>query len=118
MAQQNMERSFGNKSKDLPFLTIPKSHAKMSEALSTPIPLTPASKPPSVCRGSDPPAIPPGSPDPVHDLPQALLDVGWRKFWSKREGRPYFFNKTTNQSLWEMPTLGSGEVSKLYFELT
>ncbi|RWS13563.1 phosphorylated CTD-interacting factor 1-like protein [Dinothrombium tinctorium] len=41
--------------------------------------------------------------DPVHDLPPYLLEKGWRKFWSKREKRPYFFNKLTNESLWEMP---------------
>lgn len=49
----------------------------------------------------------PGSPDPVHDLPMELLQAGWRKFWSKRENRPYYFNKLTNQSLWEMPPLPS-----------
>ncbi|GFR12269.1 mRNA [Trichonephila clavata] len=47
-----------------------------------------------------------GSNDPVHDLPPDLLQAGWRKFWSKRENRPYFFNKITNESLWEMPRLG------------
>lgn len=47
-----------------------------------------------------------GSSDPVHDLPPELLQAGWRKFWSKRENRPYFFNKVTNESLWEMPILG------------
>lgn len=47
-----------------------------------------------------------GSIDPVHDLPPELLQAGWRKFWSKRENRPYFFNKVTNESLWEMPRLG------------
>lgn len=47
-----------------------------------------------------------GSADPVHDLPPELLQAGWRKFWSKRENRPYFFNKLTNESLWEMPRLG------------
>ncbi|KAH7981075.1 hypothetical protein HPB49_021318 [Dermacentor silvarum] len=46
-------------------------------------------------------------PDPVHDLPAELLQVGWRRFWSKREGRPYFFNKLTNESLWEMPRLST-----------
>lgn len=51
----------------------------------------------------------PMSPDPVHDLPVELLQAGWRKFWSKRENRPYFFNKITNESLWEMPL--SGQVS-------
>ncbi|GFO20659.1 phosphorylated ctd-interacting factor 1 [Plakobranchus ocellatus] len=47
----------------------------------------------------------PLSPDPVHDLPPELLQAGWRKFWSRREGRPYYFNKVTNESLWEAPTL-------------
>lgn len=45
----------------------------------------------------------PMSPDPVHDLPVELLQMGWRRFWSKREQRPYFFNRNTNESLWEMP---------------
>ena len=43
--------------------------------------------------------------DPVHDLPEELLQMGWRKFWSRREQRPYFFNKITNESLWDMPQL-------------
>ena len=43
------------------------------------------------------------SSDPVHDLPPELLQQGWRKFWSRREGRPYYFNKVTNESIWEMP---------------
>nr|CAD7426340.1 unnamed protein product [Timema monikensis] len=30
-----------------------------------------------------------------HDLPPELLQQGWRKFWSKRENRPYFWNKLT-----------------------
>ncbi|XP_070536314.1 mRNA (2'-O-methyladenosine-N(6)-)-methyltransferase-like isoform X2 [Ptychodera flava] len=49
----------------------------------------------------------PTSPDPVHDLPEELLQAGWRKFWSKRERRPYYFNKNTNESLWDTPQLGS-----------
>ncbi|XP_067652155.1 mRNA (2'-O-methyladenosine-N(6)-)-methyltransferase-like [Haliotis asinina] len=55
----------------------------------------------------------PGSPDPVHDLPLELLQIGWRKFWSKRENRPYYFNKLTNQSLWEMPPLPSQQLPDL-----
>ncbi|XP_015785214.1 phosphorylated CTD-interacting factor 1 [Tetranychus urticae] len=43
--------------------------------------------------------------DPTHDLPPALFQQGWRVVWSKREQRPYYFNKTTNESLWEMPPL-------------
>lgn len=50
--------------------------------------------------------------DPVHDLPPELLQAGWRKFWSKRENRPYFFNLVTNESLWEMPILSP--VSRLF----
>jgi len=46
-----------------------------------------------------------GSPDPVHDLPPELLQAGWRRFWSRREARPYFFNKITHESLWEMPPM-------------
>ncbi|ESO96929.1 hypothetical protein LOTGIDRAFT_115378 [Lottia gigantea] len=52
------------------------------------------------------PSPTPSGSDPVHDLPPELLQAGWRKFWSKREGRPYFFNKLNNESLWEMPQLG------------
>ena len=53
----------------------------------------------------------PGS-DPVHDLPLELLQMGWRRFWSRRESRPYFFNKITNESLWDMPQIGNnGTVS-------
>lgn len=59
-----------------------------------------------------------GSPDPVHDLPPELLQIGWRRFWSKREGRPYFFNKLTNESLWEMPRLGVQHPAQQYDPLT
>ncbi|XP_064599168.1 mRNA (2'-O-methyladenosine-N(6)-)-methyltransferase-like [Liolophura sinensis] len=48
------------------------------------------------------------SPDANPDLAPALFQAGWRKFWSKREKRPYYFNKNTNESLWEMPPLDSG----------
>jgi phosphorylated CTD-interacting factor 1 len=39
------------------------------------------------------------------EMPPELLQQGWRKFWSKRENRPYFWNKLTGESLWEMPQL-------------
>ena len=55
----------------------------------------------------------PLSPDPVHDLPPELLAAGWRRFWSRREKMPYFFNKITNESKWEMPILGPGTVTML-----
>lgn len=60
-------------------------------------------------------SLPPSQPHPAnavghsgfmeHDLPPELLQQGWRKFWSKRENRPYFWNKLTGESLWEMPNL-------------
>lgn len=40
-----------------------------------------------------------------HDLPPELLQQGWRKFWSKRENRIYYWNKANGESLWEMPPL-------------
>jgi len=43
--------------------------------------------------------------DPVHDLPAELLTAGWRRFWSRREGRPYYYNKITAESRWETPAL-------------
>lgn len=39
-----------------------------------------------------------------------LIQAGWSKCWSKRENRPYYFNRFTNQSLWEMPVLGQHDV--------
>ncbi|XP_078249236.1 mRNA (2'-O-methyladenosine-N(6)-)-methyltransferase isoform X2 [Pogona vitticeps] len=55
----------------------------------------------------------PSSPQPVRlvqDLPDELVQAGWEKCWSKRENRPYYFNRFTNQSLWEMPVLGQHDV--------
>lgn len=37
------------------------------------------------------------------ELTSELVNQGWRKFWSKRENRPYYWNKITGESLWEMP---------------
>ena len=61
-------------------------------------------------NGSFPAASPgPLSPEQsanlVHNLPPELLNIGWRRFWSQREGREYFYNKFTQESLWEMPVL-------------
>ncbi|XP_010833343.1 PREDICTED: phosphorylated CTD-interacting factor 1 isoform X1 [Bison bison bison] len=55
----------------------------------------------------------PCSPKPirlVQDLPEELVHAGWEKCWSRRENRPYYFNRFTNQSLWEMPVLGQHDV--------
>lgn len=55
------------------------------------------------------PTTPQGAPanqnNMEYDLPFELTQQGWRKFWSKRENRPYFWNKLTGESLWEMPLL-------------
>merc|ERR1719249_438240 len=54
------------------------------------------------------PQTPSGAPPPTHqqfevDLPPELLQQGWRKYWSRRENRPYFFNRATGETLWDMP---------------
>lgn len=56
-----------------------------------PVPQTPAGAPP------------PGHPQFEVDLPPELLQQGWRKYWSRRENRPYFFNRANGETLWEMP---------------
>ena len=62
-----------------------------------PVPQTPAGAPP------------PGHPQFEIDMPPELLQQGWRKYWSKRENRPYFFNRANGQTLWEMPEMpGAG----------
>ncbi|KAE8575612.1 hypothetical protein XENTR_v10003888 [Xenopus tropicalis] len=52
----------------------------------------------------------PRPPRALTDLPDELVQAGWEKCWSKRESRPYYFNRFTNQSLWEMPVLGQHDV--------
>ncbi|CAK9834563.1 mRNA (2'-O-methyladenosine-N(6)-)-methyltransferase [Anthophora retusa] len=39
------------------------------------------------------------------ELSPELQQQGWKKFWSKRENRPYFWNKLTGESLWVIPPL-------------
>lgn len=55
----------------------------------------------------DSPAVPMSPNAPIHGmmdkLPMELVQQGWDKCWSKRENRPYFFNRNTNESMWEMP---------------
>ena len=58
-----------------------------------PVPQTPAGAPP------------PGHPQFEVDLPPELLQQGWRKYWSRRENRPYFFNRANGETLWEMPEM-------------
>ncbi|XP_014260004.1 phosphorylated CTD-interacting factor 1 [Cimex lectularius] len=39
------------------------------------------------------------------ELTPELIQQGWRKHWSKRENRPYFWNKLTGESFWEVPSM-------------
>ena len=66
----------------------------------SPVPHTPIQSPPSSHL--------PGSQGFETDMPHELLTQGWRKFWSRRENRPYFFNRMSGETLWEMPPLGGG----------
>lgn len=49
----------------------------------------------------------PNEPAPMfsgnEELHPDLVLQGWRKCWSKRENRHYFWNKSSGESLWEMP---------------
>lgn len=47
---------------------------------------------------------------PPSRLSDELVQAGWSKCWSRRENRPYYFNRFTNQSLWEVPVLGQHDV--------
>lgn len=46
-----------------------------------------------------------GASGPELDLHPELVAIGWRKFWSKRESRWYFWNCNSGESLWELPPL-------------
>ncbi|KTG44318.1 hypothetical protein cypCar_00009587 [Cyprinus carpio] len=59
----------------------------------------------------------PSTSKPIQELPDELIQAGWSKCWSKRENRPYYFNRFTNQSLWEMPVLGQHDVIIFYIIL-
>lgn len=73
-------------------VTIPPQGAIASSGPTTPTPQTPVSGP-----------QPSSAPVLETDLPHEMLVAGWRKFWSKREQRVYFWNRTTGESLWDMP---------------
>ena len=73
-----------------------------------------------------PSPVPSGAPPPDYpqfevDLPPELLERGWRKHWSRRENRAYFFNKETGENVWNQPEMlpepgktgASGNVKKL-----
>ncbi|GLH02986.1 Phosphorylated CTD-interacting factor 1 [Gryllus bimaculatus] len=87
---------------------IPHSHHHETVPVLVPTPIkmdgTIAHPPPGPQMPQTPHGVPAGG-FLEHDLPPELLQQGWRKFWSKREHRPYFWNKLTGESLWEMPLL-------------
>ena len=107
----------GGKGDNLETDKIIKEDTVTEQSEKSPLHISVTNHQPIIRQDSFPISPGPLSPDPVHDLPVELLQAGWRRFWSKREQRPYFFNKMTNESLWEMPQLGSG-VRPLLFDHT
>jgi phosphorylated CTD-interacting factor 1 len=97
----------------------------VAAAIATAVPKTPATAPAAtsnnqspqintaVAAGPQPQAPPnpnqnassqqPQAPEYGEELHPELVRQGWKKFWSKRENRPYYWNKVTNESLWETP---------------
>ncbi|XP_059473073.1 mRNA (2'-O-methyladenosine-N(6)-)-methyltransferase isoform X2 [Neocloeon triangulifer] len=74
-----------------------------------PTPMLPSTEPIPMIPGhvpGDGSVPPPGEPI-LAPLTPELMNIGWRQCWSKRENRPYFWNKVTNESLWETPVLKS-----------
>ncbi|KAM3850196.1 mRNA (2'-O-methyladenosine-N(6)-)-methyltransferase [Diretmus argenteus] len=65
---------------------------------------------PSGSASSQGPPLSPSTSSKPQELPDELVQAGWSKCWSKRENRPYYFNRFTNQSLWEVPVLGQHDV--------
>nr|XP_040059067.1 mRNA (2'-O-methyladenosine-N(6)-)-methyltransferase [Gasterosteus aculeatus aculeatus]XP_040059068.1 mRNA (2'-O-methyladenosine-N(6)-)-methyltransferase [Gasterosteus aculeatus aculeatus] len=66
--------------------------------------------PPLGSASSQGPPLSPSSTSKPPELPDELVQAGWAKCWSRRENRPYYFNRFTNQSLWEVPVLGQHDV--------
>ena len=54
--------------------------------------------------------------DQSKDLPEELLQMGWRKFFSNREKQCYYFNKNTKQSLWEPPPMPGQQQVRTYWK--
>ena len=93
-----------------PLKIMPTTPAAGTPVVGAPAtPVTPGTAPPPNVITPAPPGQP-ASPVSAFetDLPPELLTQGWRKFWSRRENRPYFFNRVTGETLWEMPPTGGG----------
>uniref|UniRef100_A0A8C5EM09 mRNA (2'-O-methyladenosine-N(6)-)-methyltransferase n=1 Tax=Gouania willdenowi TaxID=441366 RepID=A0A8C5EM09_GOUWI len=65
---------------------------------------------PTGTTSSQGPPLSPSTASKTPELPDELVQAGWSKCWSRRENRPYYFNRFTNQSLWEVPVLGQHDV--------
>lgn len=84
-------------------LTNSQSHDHLpSSSPLSPGPLTPT-KPIPPDAGLTPTSPPGPMVNYNEELSTELVNQGWRKFWSKRENRPYFWNKMMGKSVWEMP---------------
>uniref|UniRef100_A0A1B0DCL7 Uncharacterized protein n=1 Tax=Phlebotomus papatasi TaxID=29031 RepID=A0A1B0DCL7_PHLPP len=90
-----------------PIVTTPSSSQIPDPGTLTSPPATPTkpslTSPPPEAVAHTPQGAPLASPVYTEELHPDLIAQGWRKFWSKRENRPYFWNKATNESLWEPP---------------
>lgn len=64
---------------------------------SSTVPTTPTKSTPTDVGAQLPPNAIFGVNEELHP------DSQWRKCWSKRENRHYFWNKSTGESLWEIP---------------
>lgn len=78
-------------------------HVGGPHALKVQLPPPGSSGGPSTPTPVTPVGTPMGGPVVETDLPPDMLAAGWRKFWSKREQRIYFWNRASGESLWDMP---------------
>lgn len=82
---------------DSPTITIPNTTTTTTPT-KVPEPQTPTQK-----FNSPPLSALSSSTNFEEQLQPELVNQGWRKLWSKRENRPYYWNKLTGESLWEHP---------------
>ena len=62
-------------------------------------------------RSPDSMSSPVGKHKTIDDEESKILPPGWRKCWSTRKGRVYYFNPASGESSWERPT----DVTKMAF---
>lgn len=79
---------------------LPPINTNVSLIASPPLTLTKTTPPDMAHTPQGPPGVAAFFAEELHP---DLMHQGWRKFWSKRENRPYFWNKLSGESLWETP---------------